>query len=201
MTDTTDKTIKYYDMNSESFRSDTAGADMHQMQDWFLSFLPEHASVLDLGCGSGRDSLYFLRRGMSVTAADGSAEMCRTASETTGLEVRQMLFSELDYENAFDGIWACASLLHVPSDELTEVFQKVVRALRPGGTLYVSFKCGTFEGDRNGRYYTYLNEDSLAAYFDRIPGTAILETRITSDVRPGRADEKWLNAVIGENNK
>ena len=104
-------------------------------------------------------------------------------------------FAELDFDAAFDGVWACASLLHVPYAELTDIFGKVARALRPGGFLYASFKYGDFEGERNGRYFTDLDEERLAALIEPVAGLAIVETFITGDVRDGRRDEHWLNVV------
>ena len=100
---------------------------------WFLDNVPAGGAVLEAGCGSGRDALVFLRAGRAVTAFDGSAEMVRRASAHTGLPVRHMTFQEMDWDSAFDGVWASASLLHVPRAELPAVMQRIVRALKPRG--------------------------------------------------------------------
>ncbi|MDO4339548.1 MAG: class I SAM-dependent methyltransferase [Eubacteriales bacterium] len=110
-------TIDYYNLNAESFIENTKNVDMHQTQDRFLRLLDENASILDFGCGSGRDTRYFLDKGYQVTATDGSAEICRSASSFTGIAVKEMMFGELDEIDTYDGIWACASILHLMSDQ------------------------------------------------------------------------------------
>ena len=130
-----------------------------------------------------------------VDAADGSAELCRMATELTGIQVKQMLFEELSTVEQYDGIWACASILHLPRKELGGILQKISDALKPGGVLYSSFKYGGFEGIRRGRYFTDLTEDSLAGLMAEVPSLQIVETWITNDVRPGREEERWINIL------
>ena len=108
-----------------------------------------------------------------------------------------MTFDELDFDQAFDGVWACASLLHVPYAELTGIFKKIAAALKPGGFFSASFKYGDFEGERNGRYFTDLDEERLKNLLEPVAGLTVVETFITGDVREDRGEEKWLN-VIGE---
>ncbi len=121
-------------------------------------------SVLDFGCGSGRDAKYFIDKGLEVTATDGSEELCKLASEYAGIPVRCMLFQELDDVERYDGIWACSSILHLPKDELRPVLKKMTKALKPDGIIYTSFKYGDFEGERNGRYFTDFTEESFAEF-------------------------------------
>ena len=130
-----------------------------------------------------------------VDAADGSAELCRMATELTGIQVKQMLFEELSTVEQYDGIWACASILHLPRKELGGILQKISDALKPGGVLYSSFKYGDFEGIRRGRYFTDLTEDSLAGLMAEVPSLQIVETWTTNDVRPGREEERWINIL------
>lgn len=186
-------TLRYYDSNALSFAADTIDADMSSIQDDFLSLLHSGARILDLGCGTGRDSRYFLSRGFDVTACDGSTRMCEVASANTGLEARHLLFEDLDYVDEFDGIWACSSLLHVPSTGLKDIFSLVHKALKSNGVFYCSFKYGTYEGERDGRYFTDLTEDSIAELMDRL--FQPLHIWITDDARPDRLDEKWLNVM------
>ena len=143
-------TLNYHNANAQDFVQGTVGVDFHITQDRFLAQLDEGASILDFGCGSGRDTKYFLQRGFAVEAMDGSAELCKLASAYTGIKVKQMLFSELDAVEKYDGIWACASILHLAWDELVAVLQKMVRAVKAGGVIYTSFKYGQFTGERNG---------------------------------------------------
>ena len=161
-----------------------------------LSHLPEGALILDFGCGSGRDMRYFLGKGFRVEAADGSEELCRLASVYTGIPVKQMLFQELEETEKYDGIWACASILHLRREELPEVFRKMYRALKPGGILYVSFKYGDFEGERNGRYFTDMTEETAEELLESVPELKIKERWVTGDVRAGRGAEKWLNMIL-----
>lgn len=189
-------TINYYNQNAENFIANTQNADMHPTQERFLRLLDANTSILDFGCGSGRDTKYFLEKGYQVTATDGSAEICRLASEFTGIEVKEMLFQELDTMNQYDGIWACSSILHLPKKELLPVIRKMCEALKDNGIIYTSFKYGDFEGERNGRYFTDFTEKTFREVVEKIPELTIEEHWITSDVRPGRGEEKWLNLLL-----
>jgi 2-polyprenyl-3-methyl-5-hydroxy-6-metoxy-1,4-benzoquinol methylase len=114
---------RYYDLNAPSFTENTLHVDMSDLYRRFLSFLTERAYILYCGCGSGRDSLAFLRLGYQVEAIDASPEMVKTAKEITGLNVLLRSFDEIEDVKKYDGIWACASLLHVPSKELNAVLK------------------------------------------------------------------------------
>ena len=190
------KTLEYYNRNAREFAEGTSGMDFSGIQNRFLSHLPEGALILDFGCGSGRDTRYFLGKGFRVEAADGSEELCRLASVYTGIPVKQMLFQELEETEKYDGIWACASILHLRREELPEVFRKMYRALKPGGILYVSFKYGDFEGERNGRYFTDMTEETAEELLESVPELKIKERCVTGDVRAGRGAEKWLNMIL-----
>ena len=191
-----DNTIAYYNLNADNFVENTQNADMHLAQERFLQRLRRNASILDFGCGSGRDTRFFLEKGYHVTATDGSAEICRLASAFTGIEVKQMLFQELDETNIYDGIWACSSILHLPKNELLSVMRKMCAALKDAGIIYTSFKYGDFEGERNGRYFVDFTEDAFRDFIKEVPEIIIVESWITGDVRPGRGEEKWLNLML-----
>lgn len=189
-------TLNYYNTNANSFVSSTLSVDLSQTQDKFLLLLPPAASILDFGCGSGRDTKYFLDAGMQVDATDGSEELCRLASEYTGIPVRQMLFEELDAKEQYDGIWACSSILHLPKDVLKDVLKKMIVALKENGIIYTSFKYGMFEGERNGRFFTDFTEETFQEFVSDVNEIKIEESWITGDVRPGRGDERWLNLIL-----
>ena len=195
-----DYTIDYYNQNAKNFIENTQNVDMHLAQDKFLQLLDSQSSILDFGCGSGRDTKYFLEKGYHVTATDGSAELCKLASAFTGIEVKEMLFQELDDINKYDGIWACSSILHLPKKELFPVLRKMCIALKSAGVIYSSFKYGDFEGERNGRYFTDFTEDTFRDFIKDIPELTIEDHWITSDVRPGRDEEKWLNLLLRKSN-
>ena len=166
----------------------------------FTSLLPAGARILDLGCGSGRDTRAFIAAGYRVTATDGSAELCRLASELCGVPVRHELFQDLADVSAYDGIWACSSILHLPRPQLADVLGRMERALVPRGVVYTSFKLGDHEGMRNGRYFTNFTEPALRDFLaGSAPGLAIEQLWTTSDVLPGRQSETWLNVILRKN--
>jgi len=189
-------TLEYYDQNAEQFFKTTADVDFTGTQDRFLRYLEPGSRILDLGCGSGRDTRYFLEKGYQVDATDGSAEICRLASEYTGILVRQMLFNELDAEEEYDGIWACASILHLPEEELRDAMHRIGTALKKGGIFYTSFKYGDFAGERNGRYFRDFTEESFREFLKDFYEFRMTDQWITSDVRPNRGEERWLNVLL-----
>lgn len=189
-------TLDYYNKNAKKFVTSTISVDFGIIQNHFLDKLPPEAEILDYGCGSGRDAKYFLDQGCKVTAIDGSQELCKLASEYTGIPVKHMLFQDLNEKEAYDGIWACSSILHVPANELQDIIKKMANALRSHGIIYTSFKYGTFEGERNGRYFTDMTEETFAKLIQDMDELEIEEQWITSDVRPGRGEEKWLNLIL-----
>ena len=191
-----DKTLKYYNKNVQSFASGTVSVKFTEVQDKFLEKLNPDAYILDFGCGAGRDTKYFLSRGYQIDAIDGSEQLCRIASKYTGIKVRQMLFQELDEKEKYDGIWACASILHLPKKQLREVLENMYAALKSEGRIYTSFKYGEFEGERNGRYFTDFTTDTFKDFIHDMHGLKIEEHWITGDVRPGRGEEKWLNLLL-----
>lgn len=192
-------TIDYYNENAKQFVETTANVEFHHMQNRFLEKLQTGAYILDLGCGSGRDTKYFLEKGHQVDAIDGSEELCKLASELTGIKVKHMYFQELSAVEKYDGIWACSSILHLNHDDLKDVMKKMALAVKANGIIYTSFKYGTFSGERNGRFFTDMTEDTFNELLQKIPGLEIEEQWITSDVRPGRGEEKWLNLILRKN--
>jgi len=190
------QTLDFYNSYAEGFTQMTQHLDFSNIQNKFLSLLPEHARILDFGCGSGRDSKVFLEKGYQVDAIDGSEKMCQIAEEYVGIPVRNMKFQELKEENRYDGIWACSSILHVEKAELKQVLKAMTDALKTDGYIYTSFKYGEFEGIRNGRYFTNMTEQLFDELLQTIPELDVVEYFVTGDVRVGREDEKWLNILL-----
>lgn len=189
------KTIAYYNQNADSFVQGTVSVDFKETQDKFLKALTGK-KILDFGCGSGRDTKYFIDAGFDVVAIDGSEELCKCASAYTGIQVKHMLFQNLDDMDCYDGIWACSSILHLSKDELKIVFSKMSNALRTNGIIYTSFKYGDFEGERNGRFFTDFTIDIFKEFIKNVKDIVIEEYWITGDVRLGREEEKWLNLIL-----
>lgn len=190
------ETLNYYNKNAESFVDGTIAVDFEKTQLKFTSKLKAGDFILDFGCGSGRDTKYFLSKGFVVDATDGSEELCRKASEFTEIEVKHMLFHELDEVEKYDGIWACSSILHLPKSDLESVLRKMLIATKENGVIYTSFKYGDFEGMRNGRYFTDFTLEAFQEFIKKIPEIVIEEYWISGDVRPGRGEEKWLNLLL-----
>lgn len=190
------KTINYYDINAKEFVEGTLNVDFKATQDKFINKLPAKGYILDFGCGSGRDTKYFLAKDFNVDAIDGSIELCKIASEYTNIKVRHMYFNELSIVNKYDGIWACSSILHLSLDDLVDVFKRMSKALKDEGMIYTSFKYGDFSGERNGRFFTDMTEDSFAKLIANVDNLKVEEQWITADVRPQRGNEKWLNLIL-----
>lgn len=184
----------YYHKHSKEFIEDTFECDMSEQYRFFEKYLNGKGTILDIGFGSGRDSLYFQSKGYEVYAIDPEEEFVKNGKRIGIHNVFQLKAEDISYENMFDGIWACASLLHVPSKCLNDVFKRCSRALKQNGVMYVSFKYGDFEGIRNGRYYLDLTSESIKIYLE---GTdlKIVDCELSFDVRPNR-DEKWINFIL-----
>lgn len=191
-------TIKYYNDNAASFFAGTVDIDMSELHNKFISYLPEGALILDAGCGSGRDSLAFQKLGFAVEAFDASEALVKKASELTGIEVQLKQFHEVNEINKFDGIWTCASLLHLPRTELESSMRLLSNALKPNGVWYLSFKYGTTEREIGGRHFTDMDEYLLQKLVNSIGNLSVIEMWISMDKRP-ESDENWLNAVLRKN--
>ena len=154
-------TTSFYDDNAETYATRDRKPPTARL-DAFLAALPEEARILELGCGGGQDCAYMLSRGFDVTPTDGSAELARQAEKLVGRPVKVMRFEELAARGEFDGIWAEASLLHVPRTDLPGILALIRNALKKGGIFHASFKAGTAEGhDGFGRYYNYPSSEWL----------------------------------------
>lgn len=189
-----DHTDQYYEQFAAEFFGSTVGVDMAPIHQRFLALLTPGAHILDAGCGSGRDAKAFSEAGFQVTAFDASAELARLASAHCGFEVAVRRFEDVDEVETFDGIWCCASLLHVPLAAMPATLDRLWRALRPGGTLYVSFKHGTGERVHGGRRFTDADEATLRQWFGRWPDVHQIDVWLTDDQRPDRT-ERWTNAL------
>jgi SAM-dependent methyltransferase len=190
-----DPTIDYYERNAEAFERDTARLDMEHLYQPFLDLLPPGGRILDAGCGPGRDSKAFFDRGYEVLSFDASPGMVELASRRTGGPSILLRFEEVEFADEFDGIWASASLLHVPRAQLDDAFRRLLRAAKDRGVIYASFKCGTGERVKEGRLFSDFTEDTLAEFVGQFPGVEILRLWQTMDMRPGRSDDVWVNVL------
>ncbi len=186
--------IEYYNKYAAKVYEDTVDVDMSEIMEEFLKLLDEGDTILDLGCGSGRDSLTMYDMGFDVTPLDASEEMCKLAEIHTGLDVLQMTYEDMEFEDVFDGIWACGALVHVPKNEMPEILGRIHDALCSRGVLYVSVKKGDFEGFRGERYFTDYTTDSLTSLISKTGLFEIIKTWETEDARSGH-DTVWINLL------
>lgn len=188
--------VDFYDQNADTFIEQTADVDMSGLYEGFCRLLPEGGSILDAGSGSGRDALAFAQMGYEVEAFDASKEMVDATRRRAGVPTHHMSFQEIKLNRKFDGIWACASLLHVPRVELSEVLKRLSNYLEPSGILYASFKYGDEERKKGGRYFNDLNEELVKEQLANVKSLELLETWTTDDQRRERSNEQWLNCIL-----
>lgn len=189
------KTVEFYNRNAVDFFNDTVAVDMSALHERFLQDIPEGGIILDAGCGSGRDSKAFKTFGYRIVAFDASSELAALASEHLGQSVSVRTFTNIDEVAFYDGIWACASMLHLPLCEIPGALARLWAALKPGGTLYLSFKEGEGEREKDGRHFTDLDENALRGLLGKLNEINRIDCWHTSDQRPGRT-EIWLNALV-----
>ncbi|CDB16114.1 methyltransferase type 11 [Clostridium sp. CAG:221] len=192
-------TLDYYNKNSEEYFNSTLNVDMTNTYKEFLKLVPEGGKILDLGCGSGRDSMNFMKLGYEVTAVDGSKELAKKASALLGKEVIASTFEELELKEKFHGIWACASLLHIKREDLKTVLNNLYNNLEDNGVFYMSFKYGEKEYvDDKNRYFNCFTDESIISFINENTKYNILGLYITED-KLGRVNEvKWVNLICNK---
>ena len=187
--------IDYYNLYAVPYYEETVDVDMTEVIEPFMELLPENAEVLDLGCGSGRDTIVLEERGFYVTPMDGSEEMCKLAEINTDQEVLQMTYDEMEFDDVFDGIWACAALVHLTDDEMREIMKKLIQALKADGILYFSVHKGDRDGIYNGRYFRDYTRKELSDLMEEFPELELINMWTTQDARSGKSDGQWLNVL------
>jgi 2-polyprenyl-3-methyl-5-hydroxy-6-metoxy-1,4-benzoquinol methylase len=185
----------WYDRNTHRYIDNTQAVDLSNIYERFLRYIPAGGRILDAGCGSGRDSLAFHRLGYDVVAMDASIEMVKHVSRLLGIEAIHRRHQDVDFVDAFDGVWSMASLLHVPHAELPAVLGKYRTALVPGGALFASFKHGTGERVSDERLFANQDDATFRRVLNQVPGLILLETSVDADRRPGRENDEWFSVI------
>src|SRR5690606_31424625 len=188
-------TIDFYNQNAATFFESTSNVDMTPLYQRFLSLIPNDGRILDAGCGSGRDSKAFKAMGYAVDAFDASHTLAKLATEFSGVTVDVLSFTEFERPPTYDGIWACASLLHLPLTDLPTALDRLWSSLKEGGVIYASFKLGQSERLKDGRHLPDLEATRLCALLKEYANVAPVDTWITLEERPAR-NEQGLNALI-----
>lgn len=191
------ETLNFYNSNSKNYIESTLDIDMSHLYSDFLSEIPSGGAILDLGCGSGRDSKVFIDKGYKITAVDGSKELAKLASRVIGQEVIVSKFEDLRLTESYDGIWACASLLHVNRSNIVDVIKNISCNLNRDGVFYMSFKYGNNEYiDDKGRYFNCYTKESFEEMIKNIPELIIRKIYKSGDTLGGRSNLEWLNVLI-----
>jgi SAM-dependent methyltransferase len=191
--DPTEINRAYYDDYADDFRERTAALPLNAVYEPFLRQLQPCARILDAGCGSGRNAAAFLSHGFRVTAIDASPAVVQLAKRS-GIDASVMTFQRMTFIKEFDGIWACASVLHVPHAEIPEVLNRFARALNPRGILYVSLKEGQSERiAEDGRFFSYFTLDEFSDSLTRGGLFKLLYAWKKIGLDSSGAIKMWLN--------
>ena len=192
---TVEQTIEYYNKNAEAFIQSTIDVDMSGLYSEFEKYLFSGCKILDLGCGSGRDSKYFMDKGYQITAVDPSEVMCASIKKIFGINVLKMSAEDIVFVEEFDAIWACASLLHIKMSEMKMVLNKCTQSLKKGGYMYASWKYGKGERIDGYRYFCDFDEESIKKVLSVISNIKIVKVWKTSDVRNMNMTV-WINVIV-----
>lgn len=189
-------TSAFYLKNAESYSKETIKNKVNHVRDRFISLVPDGAHVLDLGCGSGRDSKEFKDLGYSITPLEASKELADLASSYIGEPVLNIRYQELKEKDKYDGIWACASLLHCPKSQIEYVIHNCINALKNDGIFYFSFKHGEGERlDERGRFFNDYTLESLKTLIAKFDELDVIE--LWQETTPLRGkDQTWINGLV-----
>lgn len=190
------QTLSHYENNAEGFWAGTKDHDVSQNRSAFLAPFPagQKLDILDFGCGPGRDLHYFHSLGHRAIGLDGCENFCRMAHEYTGCTVLHQQFLRLDLlPDSFDGIFANASLFHVPGSELPRVLKQLHAALRNNGVLFTSNPRGNSEGWSGERYGCWMEFETSKTFLEQA-GFTILDQYYRPAGLP-RNQQPWLAIV------
>lgn len=192
-----DKTLNYYNENAKEYFDKTINVCMLKKYDKFLQRISKGCHILDLGCGSGRDSLYFIQNGYKVTSIEGSIELSKLATQYIGQPVKNINFINMEDVDIYDGIWACASLLHLKKEIFSKMLTKLYLSLKKTGVMYISLKIGTdFSTYEGNRFFTYYSRETLYQLLKKT-NLNIIDEFVTSDGL--NRDVEWINIIVQKN--
>ena len=186
----------YYESNAERYASETFSADMSEQYQRFLPLLKKRAKILDVGSGSGRDAFYFQKHGYQVTALEPSKNLGREIRKVFSGEIVCSDIQSYQPMERYDGIWACASLIHLQEEEILCFFKKMDMYLSDNGIVYASGKSGISTGEvADGRFFLEFTEQLVEKILTVNKQLQLEQLWYTEDVR-GRRGFRWLNVVL-----
>lgn len=188
-------TLDFYNQYAKEYFFQTVKADLSATYKKFLPFIKKEGLILDLGCGSGRDSYYFKQNGYQIVAVDGSKELATQASLLLGQPVLNQLFEDIQFNEEFDGVWACASLLHVSAKELPSILIKIRESLKKEGVFYISVKEGEGSAVEDGRFFQYYSPSQFHHLISQCGGLKIETAWSHTELRDEGNKVVWLNVI------
>lgn len=186
----------YYETNASKMIDHTLNLDLKPIYARFEHYLSCGDKLLDMGFGSGRDSLHFISKGYDVVAVDFAEEVVRRGKNLLNCEVLQVDVLNMAYHEEFDAIWASAIFLHYKENEILEMLERVRNALKEKGVIYLSFKEGTHEEERKGRFFNDFNEEKFNQLLNKVKGFEQREIWLTEDARENHKGRQWLNIIL-----
>lgn len=190
-----DRTVQFYDANALEYSQRTVDVDLSSLYDRFLPLIPAGGRILDAGCGSGRDVRAFLERGFSAIGIDASQALVSQARLLTGVNCQTVRLENVEFDRCFDGVWACASLLHIQKQKVVDVLSRLRRALTDGGVMFASIRAGVGEvSDRDGRHFSYYTPLEFRLLLEQA-SFRVDEVWITDDLLPNRPEIRWINVI------
>lgn len=187
---------EYYEINAKRYAEQTFSADMSEQYKRFFPLLREQARILDVGSGSGRDACYFQKKGYQVTALEPSKNLCREIRKVFSGEIVCSDIQNYRPDQRFDGIWACASFLHLQEREVLSFFEKINLYLNDNGIVYLSGKNGIATGEAaDGRYFLEFTEQLVEEILSVNRHINLKELWYTEDVS-GRKGFQWMNIIL-----
>lgn len=188
-------TLSFYEGNADVYAQQTASVDLTGLHQKFLSLLPKGGRILDVGCGSGRDLRIFKRLGFDCIGIDPSSNLAHIAHEYSGCEIILAGVENLDFKSCFDGVWACASLLHLPRHHFSSALNRILIALKPAGVLFISMQQGAGEFVApDGRFYSRYSSPELNELVADA-GFVVLEEWVTDDAQQKSRAISWINIL------
>jgi len=191
------RTIEYYELNADKYTKQTENIDMQQMYEAFVPFVPQGGRILDVGCGTGRDLKWFREHGYQAEGLEPAPALAEVSRMRSGASVQESRAEELNILARYDGIWACASLLHVPRELLPDTIRRLISALKPEGILYMCFKKGlTDHVAEDGRLFNDQTCESLTESLKTVKGAVIIRCWESADQLTRKDVVTWTNMLV-----